>query len=98
MGLVVAWAGALWLPWIVSPRVALVPVEAARPGYLFYAAPLVPCIALALAYALREIRGRWRPAVTGAIVAVALFGATLLYPVWTGMPTSRAYLEDLVDR
>lgn len=97
MGLVVAWAGALWLPWIVSPRLALVPFEAARPGYLFYAAPLVPCVALALAYALREIRGRWRPAVTAAIVVAALFGATLLYPVWTGMPTSRAYLEGLVD-
>lgn len=97
LGLVVAWAAALWLPWIVRPRLALVPFASARPGYTFYAAPLVPALALGLAFALRELRGRWRPAVAAVLIAVMFFGFVALYPTWTARPTSPTYLQGLVD-
>lgn len=100
LGLIAAWAGALWLPWIIVPRLPFsplrLPFEAARPGYTFYAAPLVPVLALGLAFAVNEFRGRWRVGIGATIATIALLGSMVLYPVWTAHPTSPSYLEELV--
>jgi dolichyl-phosphate-mannose--protein O-mannosyl transferase len=87
LGIVVLWAAALWLPWMFGPRA----------GYTFYAAPLVPAIGLAIAVAVHELRGRWRAGIGVTVAAIALMGAIVLYPVWTAHPTSKSYLEELVD-
>jgi len=91
------WAAALWLPWIVRPRFGWLPFESARPGYTFYAAPLVPALALALAVAWSDIRGRKRYVIGAAFAALLVVGFAVLYPVWTGLPTSSSYLDGLVS-
>ncbi len=71
---------AQWVPWLVT----------ARPVFFFYTAPLVPFVALTLAWASGEVAGRWRrwrwlPAVV-AVAAIA--AAVYLYPVWVGAELS----------
>jgi dolichyl-phosphate-mannose--protein O-mannosyl transferase len=94
--LVAMWAAALWLPWVVRWRWAPWPLTGARPGYTFYAAPLVPVIAIALALGWHRLRKRWRTAIGVGLVAVMLYGAVALYPVWTARPTAPGYLSGLV--
>lgn len=91
------WAAALWLPWVVRPRLSWLPFESARPGYTFYAAPLVPALALALAFAWNDIRGRKRYVFGIAFGVLLIVGFAVLYPVWTGLPTSPSYLDELVS-
>lgn len=95
-GLVAAWATALWLPWVVRPRLSWFPLAAARPGYTFYATPLVPALALALGATWLLLHGRRRIAAGASFIAIMLLGAVLLYPVWTGMAVSPGYLVGLV--
>jgi dolichyl-phosphate-mannose-protein mannosyltransferase len=64
---------ALWLPWMATGRDA----------FLFYAAPLVPVLALWLAVALARRRARLAVAIVAAIIVVV---AAFLYPVWVGTP------------
>ena len=65
----------LWLPWFAS----------GKPGYLFYAVPAVPFIALALAVALGAMRRRRRRLQLAALVAVLATAAfAWFYPVLTG--------------
>ena len=52
------WAAVLWLPWMIRPRLAWLPFEPARPGYTFYAAPLIPVLALAIARCWLDQIGR----------------------------------------
>jgi dolichyl-phosphate-mannose--protein O-mannosyl transferase len=94
------WASVLWLvPWIVQPELRLGwPLRVARPGYTFYAGPVVPVLAIALAATIAELRGRWRPAIAATMAAAAIVGAMALYPAWTARPTSSSYLAGLVDR
>jgi dolichyl-phosphate-mannose--protein O-mannosyl transferase len=96
-GLVAAWAAALWVPWVVRPVLSWLPIAAARPGYTFYAAPLVPVIGVALASAWAELRGRRRTVIGIALAVTVLAGAVVLYPVWTARAVSPTYLRDLVS-
>lgn len=95
--LVAAWAAVLWLPWIVRPHLAALPFASARPGYTFYAVPLVPVLAIALASCWLTVRGVRRQVAGVALAFVLLAGAIVLYPVWTAQPTSSSYLQGLVD-
>ena len=75
----------LWLPWFA----------AGKPGYLFYAVPAVPFIALALAVAVGSVhRPRLRAGLLAALAGAALAALAWFYPVWTGLPLP----EDAVDR
>jgi hypothetical protein len=96
-GLVVSWAAMLWLPWIVRPHLGALPFSPARPGYTFYASPLVPALAIALASCWLGIRGRKRYVIGVVFAFVLLAGALVLYPTWTARSTSRSYLQGLVD-
>lgn len=96
-GLIAVWAAALWVPWVVRLRFDIIPIEPARPGYSFYAAPLVPALAAALASCWLLLRGRRRAVFGVALVTIAVLGAALLYPVWTALPTSAGYLQGLVE-
>ncbi len=84
VAMVVAAAGwALWLPWLIG----------GRPGYTFYAAPLVPILGAATVVvidALPERVRRWWWILAGAQIAAAVW----LWPVWVGAPLS----PDWVDR
>lgn len=67
----------LWLPWFA----------AGKPGYLFYAVPAVPFVALALVVALGAVRRprlRWQLLTALGLLAAAT--AAWFYPVWTGVP------------
>jgi len=96
-GLVAAWTAVLWLPWVVRPQWSWFPLATARPGYTFYATPLVPALALGVAGTWLLLRGRQRWVVGSAFAAVMLVGAVWLYPVWTGMAVSPDYLVGLVS-
>lgn len=79
-GVVLAMLLAQFVPWLLAPR----------PGYLFYMAPAVPFVALALALAAvhvarRSARLRWVP---WAVALVAVAGLVFFWPVWTGVPLS----------
>lgn len=67
---------AQYLPWLV----------ASRPLFLFYMTPVVPFLALAVAWAAGEARAhplaRWVPA---AVAALALVAFVFWYPVWSGV-------------
>ena len=83
---VAAFYGMLYLPWLVV----------SRPQFLFYMTPVVPFMALAVAYWASRLwpartpdpvpgAGLWRAAV------IAVFGGVLIafaafYPVWTAVP------------
>ena len=70
--LIALWALCWWAPWAIGRR----------PGYSFYAAPLVPVLAVGIAVALARLPHRWRQVGIGATVVTALVGAALLAPVW----------------
>ncbi len=95
--LLAAWAAALWLPWVARLRFDVIPIAPARPGYSFYAAPLVPVIAIAIASCWLSFRGTRRTVIGIALVVVAIGGAALLYPLWTAQPTSSGYLQGLFE-
>lgn len=67
---------AQYVPWLV----------ASRPLFLFYMTPVVPFIALALAYGADRVRAhpllRWVPAAVAGLATVAFL---FWYPVWSGM-------------
>ncbi len=96
-GLIALWAAVLWLPWVVRLRFDVIPIEPARPGYSFYAAPLVPVIAVSLATCWTLLTRRWRRGAGVALIVIALAGAVVLYPTWTALPTSPGYLQGLVE-
>lgn len=96
-GLIALWAAVLWLPWVVRLRFDVIPIEPARPGYSFYAAPLVPVIAVALAACWTLLKPRWRRCAGATLIVIALAGAVVLYPTWTALPTSTGYLQGLVE-
>ena len=96
-GVVAAWAAALWLPWILRPVLGALPIAPARPGYSFYATALVPALAIAIASCWLGLRGFKRRAAGAVFALVLVAGAVALYPTWTGMATSRSYLEGLVS-
>lgn len=74
-GFLLAFLLGQWVPWLL----------AARPVFFFYTAPLVPFVALALAWASGEVarhrRWRWAPVAVGTAAVVV---AAYLYPVWVG--------------
>lgn len=67
-----AWWLAWWAPWAIGQR----------PGYSFYAAPLVPVLAVGLVSAIAALPARWRHPATGALVTVCVVGAIVLAPRW----------------
>lgn len=73
---IVAFLSAQYVPWLLADR----------PVFLFYVTPMVPFIALALAYAawrsLEQPLLRWVPA---AIATVAVAAFVFWYPVWVGL-------------
>ena len=95
--LVAVWAAALWLPWVVRLRFDVIPIAPARPGYSFYATPLVPVVAIAIASCWQLLRGRRRAVVGIALLVIAIGGAALLYPLWTAQPVSSDYLQGLFE-
>ncbi|MFO8076062.1 MAG: phospholipid carrier-dependent glycosyltransferase [Egibacteraceae bacterium] len=76
-GFLLAFTLGQWLPWLVV----------ARPVFLFYTVPIVPFLALALAWGAAETsrspRLRWLPA---ALAVGALLGLAFWYPIWLGTP------------
>lgn len=95
-GLVSLWAAALWLPWVIRPVLRWFPIASARPGYTFYAAPLVPVVAIALGWVCAVAPGRRRWMLAGVIATIAIGGAVVLYPVWTAHHVSTGYLQSLI--
>jgi dolichyl-phosphate-mannose--protein O-mannosyl transferase len=70
-----------WAPWLLSPK----------NGYLFYLVPVVPFVALTVAFAVGRLPGRRLPRGVGAAVTVtALAGAAFLLPLWLGWELSEA--------
>jgi dolichyl-phosphate-mannose-protein mannosyltransferase len=70
-----------YLPWLAT----------ARPAFLFYMTPVVPFMALALAYAAwrtaqRSALLRWVPS---AVAALAVGAFLFWYPVWSALEISR---------
>jgi dolichyl-phosphate-mannose-protein mannosyltransferase len=67
---------AQYLPWLV----------ASRPLFLFYMTPVVPFLALGLAFASARAGAhpltRWVP---GAVAVLALAAFVFWYPVWSGV-------------
>ena len=91
------WAAVLWLPWMIRPRLAWLPFEPARPGYTFYAAPLIPVLALAIARCWLDLTVRRRKVFLVLFSLVLVTGCVVLYPVWTGLPTASSYLHGLIS-
>jgi hypothetical protein len=54
-------------------------------------------VALALASCWRSLGGTKRHVAATVLAVVLLAGAIALYPEWTAHPTSRGYLQGLVD-
>lgn len=63
-----------WAPWAIAQR----------PGYSFYAAPLVPVLAAGLAVAIGDMPVRWRSPAVAGVVTIAVIGAVVLAPRWYG--------------
>lgn len=63
-----------WVPWAIVQR----------PGYSFYAAPLVPVLAVGVAVAGVSLPAAWARRAGGALAVVALVGAAVLAPRWFG--------------
>lgn len=76
---VAASSATFWLPWIVP---------GGRPGYSFYAAPIVACMATVLVSLLRWLEPKWRTMGGRVVMAVAVAGFALTYPVLTGVELS----------
>jgi 4-amino-4-deoxy-L-arabinose transferase-like glycosyltransferase/membrane-associated phospholipid phosphatase len=66
--LTLAW----WAPWAVG----------GRPGYAFYASPLVPVLAIATVTAIGALPSRRRRVALGALAVVTLVGVVVLAPQW----------------
>jgi dolichyl-phosphate-mannose--protein O-mannosyl transferase len=68
-----------FVPWLIAPR----------PLFLFYTVPVVPFVALSLAYAAdrlgRRVGLRWLP---GVIAGVAVAGFLFWWPIFVGAPIS----------
>lgn len=73
-----------YLPWLVT----------GKEGYFFYATPLVPFVAMSVAYlsaqAAASSRLRWVPAV---IAALALVASVYFLPIWSGAELPRSVVE-----
>lgn len=79
---------ALYLPWLAAPR----------QGFLFYLTPLVPFMAIGVAWAAVEV---WRSDRVwrwfAPLVPLAVVGAGLLYlPLWIGSTVSRGRWDSLM--
>jgi predicted membrane-bound dolichyl-phosphate-mannose-protein mannosyltransferase/membrane-associated phospholipid phosphatase len=61
-----------WAPWAIAQRA----------GFSFYAAPLVPVLAVGVAVAAGELPTAWRGRVAVAVAAIAVVGAVVLAPRW----------------
>ena len=79
-GLLLVFLLGQYVPWLAT----------SRPAFLFYTVPIVPFMALSLAYATDKAREeptlRWVPY---AVLAVAVAGFLFWYPVLSGMELSR---------
>ncbi len=74
-----------WLPWLIG----------GRPGFTFYAAPLVPALGVLIAAAveaLPERVARWWPVLVTAFGLVAL----ALWPLWIGTPLAPETADKLL--
>ena len=70
-----------WVPWLAV----------ARPVFLFYTVPIVPFLALALAWGAGEAAKAPRLRLTPAVLAVAaILGLAFWYPIWLGTPIEEA--------
>ncbi len=73
-----------YLPWLLV----------GKDGYFFYATPLVPFIAMSVAWlcarAAASSRLRWVPA---AVVGLALVAVVYFLPIWSGVELPRSVLE-----
>ncbi|MGI9601346.1 MAG: phospholipid carrier-dependent glycosyltransferase [Acidimicrobiales bacterium] len=73
--LVVAGAAVMfWLPWLIG----------GRPGFTFYAAPLVPALGVLTAAAIERLPARvarWWPGLVVVVAAVAI----AMWPLWIGL-------------
>lgn len=78
-----ALGAALYVPWLFLGR-----------GYLFYATPLVPFIALALVAGTRSLPGRVARIAPWVVVAAAVALLGYLAPIWYGIPLDAEATED----
>jgi dolichyl-phosphate-mannose-protein mannosyltransferase len=79
-----AFALALTVPWLL----------AGKPGYVFYATPVVPFAALAVALAVERVdRGRRVPLVMLAVLGAAVASAVALAPFWFGSELTPAGVD-----
>ena len=53
-------------------------------------------VAVALAWACAVMRGRRRWVSVGVVATIAVAGAVILFPVWTGHLVPSGYLQSLV--
>ena len=64
-----------WLPWILNPRHT----------YTFYLSPLIPAVALWLAFAFRHKPFKW---LAPAFVVLTVAAFAFYYPIWSAKPMS----------
>ena len=73
-----------YLPWLLT----------GKDGYFFYATPLVPFVAMSVAYlcgeAARWRRGRWVP---GVVAALAVVASVYFLPIWSGVELPRSAVD-----
>jgi dolichyl-phosphate-mannose--protein O-mannosyl transferase len=72
-GVVVVTALTWWLPWTVG----------SRPGYTFYASPMVPVLAVAVTLAVRAVPVPWRWLGAASVAMTGVIGAAMWWPRWT---------------
>ncbi|MBW3611610.1 MAG: phospholipid carrier-dependent glycosyltransferase, partial [Actinobacteria bacterium] len=81
---VLAFLAGQYLPWLLV----------GKDGYFFYATPLVPFIAMSVAWlcarAAASSRLRWVPA---GVVGLALVAVVYFLPIWSGVELPRSVLE-----
>lgn len=79
-----AFAVGQWAPWLLT-----------KPGYLFYMVPVVPFMALGLAYALDRVpRRRIRVATGATVLSLTVAAFAFWYPVWSGVETTKPVQDD----
>jgi len=82
---VVGTAAMFWVPWLVG----------GRPGFTFYAAPLVPALGVLTAAAVECLPSRWArwwPALLVVVASISL----ALWPLWVGLPLSPETADKLL--
>lgn len=80
-----------YVPWVVTEYLPVLTEGVSRPMFLFYATPIVPFIALTLAYcAWRAAASRWLRPLGPAIAVLAVAGFVFLAPVLIGTEISRS--------